>query len=118
MRGNKSNRHAQKRADGGSVLDANPSPSSVYAGKGSKVVEEADQKKKGGAVCAKKDGGKVEGGVSRLRLDRPGRKMGGRVGCDGAPMSSASRTTNPAGHVGDESSDGDKNPASAKAVRT
>lgn len=114
MRGNKSSRHAQKRAGGGSVLDSNPAPTSVYAGKGSKVVDEAEDKKKGGAVCAKKDGGKVEGGKTRLRLDRPGRKMGGRVGCDGAPMSSASRTTNPVGHVGDESSDGDHNDQSTR----
>lgn len=106
MRGNKSNRHAQKRADGG-VVDKDDAPSTVYAGKGSKVVEEAEQKKKGGAVCAKKDGGKVEGGKTRLRLDRPGRKMGGRVGADKSPLSSAASSSNPTGHSADAVTDGD-----------
>lgn len=105
MRGNKANRHAQKRADGG-VVDSDDAPSTVYAGKGSKVIDEAKEKKKGGAVCAKKDGGKVDGGVSRLRLDRPGRKMGGRVGADKSPLSSAASSTNPTAHKGDEFSDG------------
>lgn len=36
-----------------------------------------------------KDGGKVEGKKSMMRLDRPGRKMGGRVGADCSPLSSA-----------------------------
>lgn len=33
----------------------------------------------------------VMGGKARMRLDRPGRKRGGRVGADMAPMSSAAK---------------------------
>jgi len=33
----------------------------------------------------------VSGGKARMRLDRPGRKRGGRVGADMAPLSSAAK---------------------------
>ncbi len=33
----------------------------------------------------------VMGGKARMRLDRPGRKLGGRVGADLAPMSTAAK---------------------------
>lgn len=33
----------------------------------------------------------IMGGKARLRLDRPGRKLGGRVGADTAPMSTAAK---------------------------
>ena len=33
----------------------------------------------------------VMGGRARMRLDRPGRKLGGRVGADMAPMSTAAK---------------------------
>lgn len=39
-----------------------------------------------------KDGGHVGGKKSAMRLDRPGRKMGGRVGADCAPLSTAAST--------------------------
>lgn len=39
-----------------------------------------------------KDVGPVTGGVARLRLDRPGRKRGGRVGADLSPLSTAARS--------------------------
>lgn len=56
------------------------------------VFKEAAEKKKGGKV-KRKTGGKViglmTGGAVRPRLDRPGRKTGGRVGADRAPLSSA-----------------------------
>lgn len=35
------------------------------------------------------DGGAVHGKMTSMRLDRPGRKMGGRVGADCAPLSTA-----------------------------
>lgn len=35
----------------------------------------------------------VEGPMPKRRLDRPGRKTGGRIGADMAPLSSAARTT-------------------------
>jgi hypothetical protein len=60
-------------------------------------------RKKGGRVVARKDGGKVApkiiglmtGGAVRPRLDRPGRKVGGRVGADKSPLSSAHGSTSP-----------------------
>lgn len=39
------------------------------------------------------DGGVVSGKKTAMRLDRPGRKMGGRVGADCAPLSSAASTS-------------------------
>ena len=74
------------------------------------VLKEAQEKKKGGKV-KRATGGKVEGvaaagakpagktiglmtgGAVRPRLDRPGRKSGGRVGADKSPLSSAHGTT-------------------------
>lgn len=53
-----------------------------------------DEKKKGGRVKRKKGGavktiGLMTGGAVKPRLDRPGRKRGGRVGADKMPLSSA-----------------------------
>jgi hypothetical protein len=64
------------------------------------VFAEAEDKhgtaKKTGGRVKRATGGKVgkdigfmTGGGVRARLDRPGRKMGGRVGADKAPLSSA-----------------------------
>lgn len=33
----------------------------------------------------------VMGGKARMRLDRPGRKLGGRVGADRSPLSTAAK---------------------------
>ena len=64
------------------------------------VFEEAEDKhgtaKKSGGRVKRAKGGKVDlgfmhGGAVRPRLDRPGRKMGGRVGADKSPLSSAHR---------------------------
>ena len=78
----------QKRATGGRVADAGGNQDVMTAAK------------KGSAKVEYRDGGCVEGGMSRMRLDRPGRKSGGRVFGDPlsgssskAPMSKASRTT-------------------------
>ena len=62
------------------------------------VKKEAEEKKKGGrakrATGRKvKTVGFMDGGAVRPRVDRPGRKMGGRVGADKAPLSSANKTT-------------------------
>lgn len=54
------------------------------------VEQEAEEKKKGGKAM-----GKMHGGKSRLRLDKPGRKTGGRVGANFSPLSSANRTSSP-----------------------
>ncbi|MBN9433994.1 MAG: hypothetical protein J0I45_16305 [Bosea sp.] len=75
----------------GGVVPSDPSPKDVYAGAESNVVKEAKERKHGGPV--EKKGEKIEGGKTRMRLDRPGRKMGGRVGADAAPLSSAARVT-------------------------
>jgi hypothetical protein len=66
----------QKRATGGRVSDAGGNPN---------VMSEAKQ-----GDTHFKDGGMVEGGKSRMRLDRPGRKTGGRVFSN--PLSSSSAT--------------------------
>lgn len=83
------------RASGG-VVSKDPSPKDVYAGRDSNVVKEADERKRGGRVKKKaKEVGKVEGKMSKMRLDRPGRKSGGRVGADRSPLSEAAKTSNP-----------------------
>lgn len=56
------------------------------------VFEEADERKRGGKVHKKKHVGEPEGKIAKHRMDRlhrPGRKMGGRVGADKHPLSSA-----------------------------
>lgn len=58
------------------------------------VFKEAESRKKGGKVKAKASM-KADEGKTRHRLDRPGRKSGGRVGADKAPLSSAHGTTSP-----------------------
>lgn len=88
----------KKRASGG-VVDKDESPKEVYAGAGSNVVKEADERKAGGRV--KKEGGKVDGKKAKMRLDRPGRKMGGRVGADRSPLSEAAKLTGPSDKEGD-----------------
>lgn len=88
-----------KRAGGG-VVPKDPSPKKVYAGAGSNVVKEADERKDGGRV-KKKEPGKVEGKMAKMRLDRPGRKSGGRVGADRSPLSEAAKTTGPSDKEGD-----------------
>ncbi|RUV86931.1 hypothetical protein EOA60_20795 [Mesorhizobium sp. M1A.F.Ca.IN.020.06.1.1] len=88
-----------KRAGGG-VVAKDPSPKEVYAGGGSNVAKEADERKDGGRV-KKKEGGKVGGKMSKMRLDRPGRKSGGRVGADRSPLSEAAKTTGPSAKEGD-----------------
>jgi hypothetical protein len=60
------------------------------------VLKEA-KRKKGGAVEARAEGGKVveraSGGQVRPRLDRPGRKLGGRALANAAPLSTAHRAS-------------------------
>ena len=86
-----------KKATGG-VVEKNESPRDTYAGAESNVRKEADERKSGGRV-KRKEGGKVEGKMSKMRLDRPGRKAGGRVGADKSPLSSAATMTNPPGRT-------------------
>ena len=80
----------KKRANGGAMkVSGNPN-----------VFKEAAERKKGGKV-KRATGGAVEGktigfmtgGAVRPRLDRPGRKSGGRVGANTAPLSTAHAAT-------------------------
>jgi len=82
----------QHRATGG-VINRTESPSEVYSGAGSNVVKEARQRKRGGRVG--KEIGHAEGKLAKMRLDRPGRKSGGRVGAEKAPLSMAAKTSGP-----------------------
>lgn len=89
--------------EGGKVSNDEEAPSKdvkAYDAQGSKVEEEAKEKKHGGKV-KRADGGKVEGKKPKMRMDRPCRAAGGRVGSDKAPFSSA--TMSPAqGHSTDD----------------
>ncbi len=68
-------RHRKGRASGGIAVAAGGNPN---------VLKEARERKAGGKVM-----GKIAGPFSRHRLDKPGRKTGGRVGADKSPLSSA-----------------------------
>lgn len=76
-------RARHKKASGGDVAMKS------YTAGDPNVETEAKEKKRGGAV---------EGKKSAMRLDRPGRKTGGRVGADKSPLSSAARITNAEDH--------------------
>ncbi len=74
---------------------AEPKP---YNAQGSEVEKEADEKAHGGKVK------KVDGGAHKpahKRMDRPGRKRGGRAGADMSPLSTASKVTNAGAHKAD-----------------
>lgn len=103
MKGHKSEHH--KRAEGGKVQEYTPDDN---------VEKEAKERKKGGRVEKKdcmperkhggrvKDEHRVEGKMSSMRLDRPGRKSGGRVGSDKSPLSSAHTVSSVQGHHTDD----------------
>lgn len=82
-------RHGKKASGGRTDMKVSGNPD---------VFKEAEERKKGGRA-KRAAGGKVvglmTGGGVRPRLDRPGRKMGGRVGADKSPLSSAHGTTTP-----------------------
>jgi hypothetical protein len=74
---------SRKRKDGGGVVEEKKDGGAV------------EEKKKDGGAVERKFGGAVSGAKAALRLDRPGRKTGGRVGADKAPMSSAASASCP-----------------------
>lgn len=84
MKGKKGN-----PSKGDKVTDS--APSDVYAGGNSNVIKEAKRKR----------GGKVDGGPPKKNFGRPGRKSGGRIGSDTAPLSSAARGSSAVGHKTD-----------------
>lgn len=90
MKGKKSNGSGPKTG----VVMPDPAPKVVYAGEGSGTEKAALKRKRGGSV---KHVGGPEGKISKMRLDRPGRKTGGRCGSDMAPLSSASKVSKPSG---------------------
>ena len=101
-------------------VDEDPSPSSVYAGKGSNVEAEAKEKKKGGRAKRRHGGaanakiskhhesgehmkhakhvGHVKGEQHFPNAGRAPRKAGGRTGSNFSPLSSAHAGTPPRGH--------------------
>lgn len=105
MKGHKSHHHGKHKAGGGRTgLIASGNPDVIKEAKGEEPYDKGDEKKHGGKVKHKRAaGGKVEtksvglmtGGAVRPRLDRPGRKAGGRVGADRAPLSSAHHSSAP-----------------------
>ncbi len=88
-------KHRHKKESGGRIgMVAAGNPDVIKEAEGKEDYAKGDEKKHGGKVKHKrKDGGKVlglmTGGGVKPRLDRPGRKSGGRVGSDRSPMSSA-----------------------------
>ena len=88
------------KADGGrahEVVSGNPDVLKEAHGK--EPYDEGDERKRGGKVKKKKHGMMPEGKMAKHRMDRPGRKMGGRVGADRMPLSSAHK----GGKAGEES---------------
>jgi len=75
--------------------------SAEHAGGNPEVIKEAEEKKHGGKVHKRKDGGSVavEGKPAAYRADRvsthaiAGRKRGGRVGSNLSPLSTAHHDT-------------------------
>lgn len=65
---------------------AEPGVTNAYAGGSSGTAKDAKKRKRGGAVT---------GGKTAMRLDRPGRQRGGRVGADTAPLTHAADVTQP-----------------------
>lgn len=74
-------RHSKKKADGGSITMGG---GSVQGGGNPNVIKEAHEKKRGGKVKMA-----MKGAKAKMRLDKPGRKTGGRVGANSHPLSSA-----------------------------
>ncbi len=86
LKGHKGHHHRKGHAGGGAAHEPDKD---IYAGEHSNVVKEAEKKAKGGAAEHHLDGHKPK----KHRLDRPGRKRGGRAGADKAPLTTASHIT-------------------------
>ena len=79
-------RHKEKeRAKGGSVKEE------FYAGGGSNVAKEAEEKKKGGRVHVEGEGEKAKHRADRPKRARGGRMRGEGVGSDKMPLTSAAK---------------------------
>lgn len=97
--------HRKKHADGGKAEHDKESKPMPYNAQGSEVEKEAEEGRKHGGRMKKKHGGMVEGHEKKHRLDRPGRKRGGKVGADMAPLTTAGKIRNASEH--DANDDGD-----------
>ena len=89
--------HGMKKEGGKVELEVTPK---AYNAQGSEVEKEAEEKKHGGKTKKKyAHGGHVEGHMRKThRMDRPGRKRGGRAGADMNPLSTASKVKDADGH--------------------
>lgn len=108
MKGHKGHHHkhgghvgGKHHAGGGRTnMVASGNPDVIKEAEGKEDYAKGDLKKHGGRAKHHKRaaGGKVTalglmtGGAVRPRLDRPGRKVGGRVGSDRSPLSSAHKS--------------------------
>jgi hypothetical protein len=87
-------RHHAKhhKASGGRTHEiASGNPDVIKEAEGKEPYAKGDERKHGGRM-KKKHGMHPEGKKAKHRHDRPGRKMGGRVGADRMPLSSAHRS--------------------------
>ena len=98
------------RAKGGKAKEAGGNPYVEHEAHETEDGEETERKHGGKAKHhgkhhgkehehkkERKHGGKIEGHHPKHRMDKPGRKRGGRVGADTSPLSSANRTSKPTG---------------------
>ena len=95
-------RHMKHKFEGGKIDNDEEAPSKsvkAYDAADSEVHKEAEEKKRGGKVKKKKDGGKVEGCEAKPHMGR--RARGGKVGSDKNPFSSATMSE-PSGHKTDD----------------
>jgi hypothetical protein len=73
----------------GSDIRSDVASDSKKGGKGPTETKSS----KGDAKTSPGGDNKIEGVFMKKRLDRPGRKTGGRVGADSAPLSQAAKNT-------------------------
>jgi hypothetical protein len=100
--GHHHHKHHHRKGGGRTGLVASGNPDVIKEAEGKEPYDKGDERKHGGKVKKhhRATGGKVAappqmlitGGGVRPRLDRPGRKMGGRVGADRSPLSSAHKS--------------------------
>lgn len=106
MKGHKGSHHGKhhKASGGRTDMKVAGNPDVFKETEGKEDYDKGDERKHGGRT-KRATGGKVAGkvvglmtgGAVRPRLDRPGRKMGGRVGADRNPLSSAHSSASSAG---------------------
>ena len=94
MKGHKGHHH--RKSGGRTDMWVSGNPDVKKEAEGKEPYDKGDERKRGGrAKHHRAAGGAVmmTGGAVRPRLDRPGRKRGGRVGSDTSPLTSAHHTS-------------------------